>query len=88
MPGGTDETHQHESTNMTEQVAQNHSSKTGATASDHPRHRDGGNTGGKVDIRHHRANPGPVIHQDLHAVPQEGTREERRKRTEEMNKQD
>jgi hypothetical protein len=85
MPGGPDETHAHESTSMTEQVASNPSSKTDSTASDHPRHNDNGPKGDKVDIRHHQANPGPVIAQDMH-VAQEGTKEERRKKTEEMNK--
>ena len=70
---------------MTEQVAQNPSSKTGTTASDHPAHQGDGPAGDKVQFMHHKANPGPVIHEDLN-VQQEGTKEERRKRTEEMNK--
>lgn len=86
MPGGTDETHAHESTSMTEQVAQNPSSKTDTTASEHPRHKDDGRAGDKVDIRHHQANPGPVVHDNLDKVPQEGSKEERRMRMEEMNK--
>jgi hypothetical protein len=89
MPGGPDETHAHESTNMTEQVAQNPSSKTSTTASDHPQHQDGkddGHIGEKVDIRHHQANPGPVLHDNLKNVLQEGSKEERQMRTEQMNK--
>ena len=86
MPSGPDETHAHENTSMTEQAAENASSKTDTTASDHPKHKVEGPIGDKVDIRHHQANPGPVIHQDLKNIPQEGSKEERRMKMEEMNK--
>ncbi len=86
MPGGPDETHQHESTSMTDQVANNPSSKTDSTASDHPAHQSGESKGDKVQFLHHKANPGPVIPDGGVNVQQEGTKEERMKRMEEMNK--
>jgi hypothetical protein len=72
---------------MTEAVASNPSSKTGTTASDHPVHKeDGEPKGDKVHILHHKANPGPVVPEGGVNVQQEGTREERQRRMEEMNK--
>lgn len=74
---------------MTEAVAQDPSSKTDTTASDHPRHQSqqqDGPIGDKVEFRHHTANPGPVVHENIKNIPEEGTKEERQKKTEEMNK--
>ncbi len=86
MPGEPDETHAHESTSMTEAVANNPSSKTGTTASSHPAHQDSEPKGDKVQFLHHKANPGPAMMPEGVNVQQEGTKEERMKRTEEMNK--
>lgn len=41
--------------------------------------------GDKVEIRHHEANPGPVIHDDLN-VQEEGTKEERKAKAAALNK--
>jgi folate-dependent phosphoribosylglycinamide formyltransferase PurN len=71
---------------MTEQVADDPSSKTGTTASDHPAHNQGEPKGDKVHFLHHKASPGPVIPNEGINVQQEGTREERQRRMEEMNK--
>lgn len=84
MPG-KDETHQHTNTSMTEQVAQNPSSKTDSGASDHAAHKDGEPKGDKVEFRHHQAHPGPAIPKDFN-IQEEGTKEERRAKAEELNK--
>lgn len=39
----------------------------------------------QVQIEHHKANPGPAIPKDFSAQ-QEGTKEERQKRAQELNK--
>lgn len=80
-----DETHQQSNTSMTEQVAKNPSSKTDSGASDHAAHQSEGSKGDKVEIRHHQANPGPAIPKDFN-IQEEGTKEERRAKAEEMNK--
>lgn len=85
MPAGPDETDNHAPGAATEHVAKNASSKTESSASTHLLHNEGGSKGDKVEIRHHQANPGPVLHEDLSAQ-QEGTKEERRARAQEMNK--
>jgi hypothetical protein len=56
----------------------------------HDKHADGGGEhklvdGVKAHFQHHKAAPGPVIPQDFN-VAQEGTKEERRARAEELNK--
>jgi len=85
MPAGSDETDNHQAGSITEQVAKNPSSNTESTASDHPNHHDGEPKGEQVQFRHHQANPGPAIPKDFSAQ-EEGTKEERRKKTEELNK--
>jgi len=62
----------------------NASSKTDSNASDHPLHHQEPK-GDKVEIRHHQANPGPVIPNEINAE-QEGTKEERRAKAEALNK--
>jgi len=85
MPAGTDETNNHATGSATEQVMKNASSKTESHASSHPLHDDGEPKGDKVQFRHHEANPGPVISENIN-VQQEGTKEERRAKAEAMNK--
>jgi len=88
MPAhSSEETHQHESGDIHQHIAENASSKTESTASDHPMHRQPEPKGEQVKFIHHQANPGPAIPQDqLKDVPQEGTRDERRARAEALNK--
>jgi len=71
-------------TNHTEHVANNASSKTESNASTHPLHDQGEKKGDQVEFRHHQANPGPAITEVN--VPQEGTKEERREKAQELNK--
>lgn len=85
MPAGPDETDNHPAGSITEHVGKNASSKTESNASTHPIHHGGEPKGDKVEFRHHQANPGPVLHDDLSAQ-QEGTKEERRAKAQEMNK--
>ena len=85
MPAGPDETDNHTSGSITEHVGKNASSKTESTASDHPMHHEGEPKGDKVEFRHHQANPGPVFPTEINAQ-QEGTKEERRAKAQEMNK--
>lgn len=85
MPAGPDETDNHPSGSITEQVAKNPTSKTESTASDHPVHGDDNQQGDKVQFRYHEAHPGPAIPKDFN-VKEEGTREERRAKAEELNK--
>jgi len=85
MPAGPDETDNHQAGSITEHVAQNASSKTESTASDHPIHGNDKPAGDKVEFRHHEANPGPVIPKEFN-IQQEGTKEERRAKAEAMNK--
>ncbi|KAH8601202.1 hypothetical protein B0O99DRAFT_501918 [Bisporella sp. PMI_857] len=70
--------------NITEQVGKDPSSKTESNASSHPIHDQGEPRGDKVEFRHFQANPGPAITQV--DVPQEGTKEERRAKAQELNK--
>jgi len=70
--------------NHTEDLAHNTSSKTESNASTHPLHGHEEPKGDKVEFRHHQANPGPVI-KELN-VEQEGTKEERRLKAQELNK--
>jgi hypothetical protein len=89
MPGEPNEPQQHEPTSMAEQLANDLSSKTGSTASGHPAHpahQSGEPKGINVQFLHHEANPGPVVPEGGVNVQQEGTKEERIKRMEEMNK--
>jgi hypothetical protein len=85
MPAGPDETDNHPAGSITEHVSKNASSKTDSTASSHPIHQDGEPKGDKVEFRHHEANPGPVLPKEINAQ-QEGTKEERRAKAQEMNK--
>ena len=85
MPAGPDETYDHATGAGTEHVAKDGSSKTESNASTHPLHDQGEPKGDKVEIRHHEANPGPVLPKEINAQ-QEGTKEERRAKAEAMNK--
>ena len=85
MPAGPDETDNHASGSITEHVGQNASSNTESTASTHPLHKSEPPKGEKVQFRHHEANPGPVLPDEINAQ-QEGTKEERRAKAQEMNK--
>lgn len=85
MPAGPDETDQRGPGSITEQVGKNTSSKTESNASTHPLHSEGEPKGDKVEFRHHQANPGPVLPDEIN-VQQEGTKEERRAKAEQMNK--
>lgn len=69
---------------ITDQVAQNPSSNTESTASEHQHHHEG-EKGAKASAMDHRAHPGPAIPKEFN-VQQEGTKEERMKRMEELNK--
>jgi hypothetical protein len=80
-----DETDNHATGGPTEHIAKNASSKTESTASTHPLHDQGEPKGDKVEIRHHQANPGPAIPQDFN-IQQEGTKEERAAKAQELNK--
>jgi hypothetical protein len=86
MPAGPDETDNHPTGAATEYTAKNASSKTESNASTHPLHDEGEPKGDKVEFRHHEANPGPVISEELKNVPQEGTKEERLAKAKELNK--
>jgi hypothetical protein len=81
MPAGPDETDNHPAGSLTEDLAQNASSKTESNASTHPIHGKSEPQGDKVEFRHHQANPGPAIPSNLN-VQQEGTKEERRAKAE------
>jgi hypothetical protein len=85
MPAGSDETDNHAAGSITEHVGKNASSKTDSNASTHPIHDDGEPKGDKVQFRHHEANPGPVLPKEINAQ-QEGTKEERRAKAQELNK--
>jgi hypothetical protein len=97
MPAGpSDENDKHAPGQITDQIAKESSSKTESTASSHPAHNEPGPQGstgsrgsehaGKVEFKNaSSANPGPVLPQDF-KVQEEGTKEKRRKRAEEMNK--
>lgn len=87
MPAGPEETDNHKSGSITEQVAKNPSSKTDSQASDHHHHKteEDNKQGDQVQFRHHEANPGPAVSKDFSAQ-EEGTKEERRAKAEEMNK--
>jgi len=83
MPAGPDE-HDNHGSGM-EHVMKNASSNTESNASTHPLHDQGEPKGGKVQFRHHEANPGPVLPKEINAE-QEGTKEERRAKAEALNK--
>jgi hypothetical protein len=85
MPAGPDEYDNLPKGTATEQVARNGSSKTDTNASSHPIHGSGEPKGDKVEFRHHQANPGPVIPQEINAQ-QEGTKEERMAKAKQLNK--
>ena len=85
MPAGPEETDNHSPGAPTEYVGKNSSSKTESNASSHPLHDQGKTKGDKVEIRHHEANPGPVLPNEIN-TQQEGTKEERRAKAEAMNK--
>lgn len=85
MPAGPDETHDHEVGAGVEHVMKDGSSKTDNNASTHPLHDQGEPKGDKVEFRHHEAHPGPAVPKDFNAQ-QEGTKEERQARAQELNK--
>ena len=92
MPAGPSDD-QNKPGQITEKLAQGEgSSKTPSTASSHPAHQkatdESGKVGDKVQLRDHQANPGPQIvkNPEDFGAQQEGTREDRLKRTEELNK--
>jgi len=85
MPAGPDETDNHVAGSITEHIGKNASSKTESTASTHPLHNEGEPKGDKVEFRYHQANPGPALPSEINAE-QEGTKEERRAKAQEMNK--
>jgi len=84
MPAGPEETDNHPKGAITEQIAKNPSSNTESTASSHPAHNGGVTAGQKKAFEATGANPGPVVSEGVN-VQQEGTKEERRKKAEEMN---
>ena len=84
MPAGPDETDKHATGAAHESVAQNASSKTESNASTHPIHDQGPPKGDKVEFIHSN-NKGPAVPDDFSAK-EEGTKEERRAKAEEMNK--
>lgn len=93
MPAGpSDETDQNKPGQITEKIAKEHSSKTESNASSHPAHKNAnnpaeGSIGDKVQFRDHAANPGPqVVEPKEFNVQQEGSREDRKKREDELNK--
>jgi hypothetical protein len=81
----SEETEQHAPGAITDELARQHSSKTESTASGHPVHTQPERKGEPVQFQYHKATPGPVIPQDFTAQ-EEGTKEERRRRGEELNK--
>jgi hypothetical protein len=85
MPAGPDETDNHAAGSITEHVGRNSSSKTESNASSHPIHEGGEPKGDKVQFRDLQANPGPVLPNEISAQ-QEGTKEERKAKAQEMNK--
>ncbi|PVH84897.1 hypothetical protein DL98DRAFT_511846 [Cadophora sp. DSE1049] len=85
MPAGPDETDNHKTGAATEHTAKHASSKTESNASSHPLHDQGEPKGDKVEFIHHQAHPGPAIPMEFN-VQQEGTKEERAAKTQELNK--
>lgn len=85
MPAGSEERDSVPKGAGTEHVVRDGSSKTESTASSHPIHDRGEPKGDKVDIRYHKANPGPVLPAEINAQ-QEGTKEERLAKAKELNK--
>ncbi|TAQ88951.1 hypothetical protein B7494_g2740 [Chlorociboria aeruginascens] len=79
MPAGPDETDDHTAGAATEHVAKNSTSNTESNASDHPLHHEDEPHGDKVQFRQ-----GPVLTNEM--PPEEGTKEERRAQTVEINK--
>jgi hypothetical protein len=81
-----EEKDQHKRGEITDKLAQDSMTKSDPGASDHPIHDKGEEKkGDKVDIRYHNANPGPAIPEGFN-VQQEGTKEDRQKRDQELNK--
>ena len=70
---------------ITEKVAENPSSNTESTASDHPAHK-GDYSAGKASIQHHQANPGPAIPERMSDVEKPASKEDLRARAAELNK--
>ncbi|KAK2626667.1 hypothetical protein QTJ16_003842 [Diplocarpon rosae] len=85
MPAGPDETDNYPTGAATEHTAKNASSKTESNASTHPLHDQGPPKGEKVEFIYHEAQPGPVVPKDFDAQ-QEGTKEERQAKAQELNK--
>ena len=83
MPAGPDETDNHAPGAATEHTAKHASSKTESNASTHPLHDQGEPKGDKVEFIH--AHPGPAVPKEFN-VQQEGTKEERAAKTQELNK--
>ena len=70
---------------ITQKVAENPSSNTGSTASDHPAHK-GDYSAGKATVQDHQANPGPAIIQRMSDVEKPASKEELQARAAELNK--
>lgn len=83
MPAGPDETDNHKVGDLTEHVMKNSSSKTDNNASTHPLHNDGEPKGDKVEIRHHQANPGPALSDNLPG--EEGSKADRQAKAQALN---
>lgn len=83
MPAGPDETDNHQTGSITEQIAKNPSSKTDSQASEHHHHKDAetglGGKGDKVQFRQ-----GPVQPDTIDAK-EEGTKDERKEKAQQMN---
>lgn len=83
MPAGPDETDNHQTGALHEQVMKNPSSKTDSNASDHHHHADAetglGGKGDKVQFRQGPAQPDKID------AGEEGTKEERREKAQAMN---
>ncbi|KAF2190556.1 hypothetical protein K469DRAFT_558619 [Zopfia rhizophila CBS 207.26] len=68
--------------NITDQVAKDSSNSTASTHSAHQEN-TGATSGGSIGIQAHKANPGPVIAED---IGKPASKEELKKRAEELNK--
>ncbi|KAF2257097.1 hypothetical protein BU26DRAFT_599663 [Trematosphaeria pertusa] len=73
---------EHASGNITDQVAKD---SKDSTASSHPLHQEdtGASSGGSIGAMAHKANPGPVMPENM---PEKASKEELKKRAEELNK--
>ncbi|KAI9831506.1 MAG: hypothetical protein M1826_003396 [Phylliscum demangeonii] len=80
------------SANITEEVAQNPSSNTESTASDHPIHQQAGGSegydGSKARAQDFNATPGPVIPLTKEDLPPAASKDELKARAAELNKDD